>query len=652
VVGVSLLAGCSSDDAARWSGRQAEVPRAREPLHTGPLVAPSGDCRLVVKFADEVRARVDPDGRPVARGLRDISRVRLLLDERGVRARPWLGTDAAAAVAERAQRRSGRAQPDFAGIVALEGDRAQLQEVAWQLASDPTVEVVWFERLRPRPPLDIDPPSDSFVEGQGYLYPEAMNVVGAWDAGFDGGGVRLTDVEYGWQVTHEEFNEIDTHPEPGQTTHPDAVTEGFVDHGTAVIGLLVADASGYGVSGLAPSAELYTYPEWTVEEGPRRATALANAFADSESGDIVLVEMQQEENLSGAYGPAELEPGIWMLTRAATDAGIVVVAAGGNGGIDLDSPELAYYRERGDSGAILVGAGVPDTREPLSYSTYGDRINVQGWGQGVFTTAYGDLALFGDDPDQAYTGQFAGTSSASALVAGAVTLVQQAAWLTGQPLTPEQMRQVLLGTGKPQAPGNHVGPLPDVGAATLVAMSPEEEPPFVVIDTPGPTATVEPVFETDVLVDAFDDSGHVARVRLLVNGEEQPIVDEVEPFQFSGVVFPAGEWELVAIAEDAWGNEGLSEPVLLEVGIEPPPDTTGGPPETTGDIPPPPEGTTTTPEPTGGPEGSDPMANGDSGCGCTNRSGEHPFSGGRMIVLALLTVTAARRRRRSDRGTV
>ena len=59
----------------------------------------------------------------------------------------------------------------------------------------------------------------------------------------------------------------------------------------------------------------------------------------------------------GSSGPAEIHPMVWLVTRLGTDAGVVIVAAAGNGEQDLDSADYDEYRGRGDSGAIIVGAG-------------------------------------------------------------------------------------------------------------------------------------------------------------------------------------------------------------------------------------------------------------------------------------------------------
>ena len=56
----------------------------------------------------------------------------------------------------------------------------------------------------------------------------------------------------------------------------------------------------------------------------------------------------------------------------------------------------------------------------LSFSTYGERVNVHSWGQNVMTAGYGVCEFEGSEPrERHYTPRYSGTSSASALTAGA-----------------------------------------------------------------------------------------------------------------------------------------------------------------------------------------------------------------------------------------
>ena len=108
--------------------------------------------------------------------------------------------------------------------------------------------------------------------------------------------------------------------------------------------------------------------------------------------------------------------------------GITVVEGGANGSMDLDDPidEDWFNRAVYDSGAILVGAGTPDDRVAECWTNYGSRMDVSGWGDSVATLGYGDLATVGGKGDvrQYYTNEFAGTSSAAAMVAGAAAQLQ------------------------------------------------------------------------------------------------------------------------------------------------------------------------------------------------------------------------------------
>src|SRR5690606_1088882 len=175
-----------------------------------------------------------------------------------------------------------------------------------------------------------------------------------------------------------------TYIQPGMTVHS-SMDAGWTEHGTATAGVVFAHKGDYGVSGMAHGAnEFVLFPEYTEEFGYDRIFAVSEAIANSATGDVILYEMQTG-GASGEpedYVPAEYNQVIWNLTKAASDAGIVIVAAAGNGNQNLDHAMYADYMNRGDSGAIIVGAGSSTVQhDKLWFSTYGSRVNVQGWGQ-------------------------------------------------------------------------------------------------------------------------------------------------------------------------------------------------------------------------------------------------------------------------------
>lgn len=351
-------------------------------------------------------------------------------------------------------------------------DEAVLNKTLEQLSRFDAIEyyVKVSKQSAIQPPADILPVTPSYFFSQGYIQSDpGVNMQYAWDLGYAGENVRLRDIEYGINVNHEEFNSTNASIAEGMTVSTD-VTPAFSEHGTAAIGVVYADNGSYGITGMANEVEeVILFPEWTQENDYNRFNAVTQAISNSVAGDIIMYEMQSPAFTENDFVPAEYNELIWDLTKAATDAGIVIVAAAGNGSQNLDSPAFDSYINRGDSGAIIVGAGTYDTsHDRLYFSTYGSRVNVQAWGQNVITTGYGDLYSIGGDFNQNYT-LFSGTSSATPIVTSCVVVLQSYYFnQSGMYLTSQQIRDVLMQTGISQGVttiSEPIGPLPDMEAA-------------------------------------------------------------------------------------------------------------------------------------------------------------------------------------------
>jgi MYXO-CTERM domain-containing protein len=461
---------------------EPRVPLAKNPVlppvlrADSPNSAPLGGLELVVKFADRARVRATADGGLDSLVGADLASVRDLAGEIGLTFAPLFRLDTAvlADIEERAARRSGREQPDLAGMVRVVPTGTQgpagLEAAGEALQRLEIVEFVSIHVQLPPPPTDLPPETPDMVPLQGYRGPDPgidAEFAGNYPGG-TGEGIRLSDCEYGWDPEHEDLNDIDLHLEPGQTVHPEVFQYEFDHHGSAVIGSTSAQDDGYGCTGLVPDAHVQTFPEYSVEDGVRRVEAIASAVAASNPGDVVMLEMQ-DLGAGGDYAPAEVWEPVWVVTRAGVDAGVVIVAAAGNGDQDLDAPVYASYMNQGDSGAIIVGAGTADlSHDKMYFSTYGARVDVHGWGEAVRTLGYGDGGMVGGPADkhQYYTAEFAGTSSATPIVAGACVAIQGIALAqTGATLTPGELRELLAVTGTPQGTGGSIGPLPDLAAA-------------------------------------------------------------------------------------------------------------------------------------------------------------------------------------------
>jgi len=337
-----------------------------------------------------------------------------------------------------------------------------------------TVEIAEFAPL-PQPEPAVTP---DFTGNQGYLGPATNGIDAqyAWTIpGGNGAGVTIYDVEYEWNQNHEDLSAaaaVILLLNPGDTA-----VGPFNDnnHGTAVLGELIADNDAKGVTGISWGAGVGMAPSNTANLGYNPANAILLALMASAPGDVILLEMQTTVCglPDGTYGPSEWISSVFTIVKTATDNGRVVVAAAGNGGVDLDQAGCLgkFDRSVQDSGAIIVGAGGPPAfmdRQRLGFSSYGSRVDLQGWGDNVMTTGYGTFYVNGDDttnPNFWYIRDFSGTSSASPIVAGAVADLQGIAInKLGGPLSPAQMATLLVQTGSPQQ-GNlaeNIGPRPNL----------------------------------------------------------------------------------------------------------------------------------------------------------------------------------------------
>jgi serine protease len=329
-----------------------------------------------------------------------------------------------------------------------------------------------------------------------------------------GAGIRVCDIEYMINPDHEDLNNV--------TVLDDMVDLGNFgdDHGTAVMGQIGARPNAWGTQGIAPDAQLYFSPSGSTGS-VNIADAITTALTVLEAGDVILLEAQSVgpnwTANSGQFGlvPVEWEKAIFDAIVTATAAGVVVVEAGANGSQNLDGNiysvgnnghhpfVVANGVRQTDSGAIIVGgANSPWRAAPRAANNttnFGQRIDVQGYGNDIVTNGYGtlfpgirvdgdppDTEVLPPDPDQKnlfFTSTFGGTSGASPIATGAVILVQEYAKRLngpGNPLLPEEVRQLLIDTGTPQEGTRLIGPMPHLPAAILELASqyPVDPPSF------------------------------------------------------------------------------------------------------------------------------------------------------------------------------
>lgn len=394
--------------------------------------------------------------------------------------------------------------PDLARFYRVDASDDRLDALQKALLNEKIVESAYIKprmyaptvrAMAPPQRQEAPPATPSFVNHQGYLEraPGGIDARFAWTRpGGRGQGVRIIDVEGGWQFSHEDMLQ-NQGGAIGGTQRAD-----WRNHGTAVIGTFGADDNTFGVTGICPDANIRAISIFgTGQSSSKAITDAANALS---AGDIILIELhapgprhnfQDRQDQLGYIGVEFWPADFAAIVFATSVRGVIVIEAAGNGAENLDDPLYdarpanfpATWRNpfnlaNPQSGAILAGAGAPPPgthgrnhgpdRSRLGFSNFGARVDVQGWGEEVTTTGYGDLQG-GSNEDLWYTDTFNGTSSASPVVVGAIGCMQGGLRGRGRTLlTPATARDLLRQTGSPQqdAPGRpatqRIGNRPDL----------------------------------------------------------------------------------------------------------------------------------------------------------------------------------------------
>ena len=465
--------------------------------------------RLQIKFADRHKVRLRK-GQPVDAGGKALAsrHARLLLDRlSGVQ---WLEMHAIGAakldqLRALAQPNAKEPLPDLANwYVLLLPHGLDAFDVAAEFSELPEVE----HAMPMRKPAPL-PTAPNFADltawtNQGYLKPAPLGVdaPAAWARpGGNGEFVTIADVEYDWLTVHNEFagSSIERVPLDNRSRPVD-----FTSHGTAVVSVFGGSNDGEGVTGISYACRKVASTVMGIIYNA--ASAITAAVDATAIGDIILIEQQTAGPNSlpqpipalldwseTGMVPAEWDRGVYDAVKTAVAAGRIVVEAAGNGSVNLDDPMFstqisegldfwrtsthAPFTAAGDSGAIMVGADsgeAPDVptgggnHVRADFSNFGSRVNVHSWGACVIAAASDTGAPLadlysGEGRSRFYTQTFGGTSSASAIVAGVCACTQgmfKAKF--GRPMSPPEMRALLVRTGTPQVSGGNIGPQPDL----------------------------------------------------------------------------------------------------------------------------------------------------------------------------------------------
>lgn len=254
--------------------------------------------------------------------------------------------------------------------------------------------------------------------GVDYTHPDLVNNI--WrnvdeipGNNFDDDANGLIDDVMGWNVVHNNGNIMD-----------------YRGHGTAIAGVIAAESNGFGITGIAPNAEIMPIRVFD-EFGSTQPNQVVDAinYALLNGADVINL------SLGSDFPSPEEEEAI----RIASENGVtVVMAAGNDGGIYPNYP--AYYAT---NNGIAVGA--IDFYGNMADFSFGGGSNQAGYltldyvvapGKDIYSTSVGNSYDF-----------FSGTSFAAPHVAGIAALI-----LSANPnLTPEQVENILVETANPNA---------------------------------------------------------------------------------------------------------------------------------------------------------------------------------------------------------
>ena len=374
-------------------------------------------------------------------------------------------------------------------------DAATVADLARQLTA-----AVEFAYVAGEPDLPVVGTTNPRFPNQTYLSaaPTGVGVQTAWAAGADGTGVKLIDIEQGWFLGHDDLQRPKTIKLLDGENQRSSLSR---FHGTAVLGIIVANDDAKGIVGLCPGCLVdvisHVRPRGqNSDESIAEAILLGTLILDP--GDVLLLEVEERIRGTKPFLPCELDRANFEAIRLATTVGIVVVEAAGNGSTDLKlaadfasgehvlDPTSPDFR---DSGAIMVGgctAVFPHDRHPRSNN--GDRIDCHAFAERI--EAIGNPshvnqhdAFFAASDTLTVDGVthigFGGTSGASAIIAGVCVLIQHLCTV--------------------MTPLNHVGRLDPDGMRELLRNVDNGTDSFLVTDLIGAMPDLAKIIDNEFL---------------------------------------------------------------------------------------------------------------------------------------------------------
>jgi len=306
---------------------------------------------------------------------------------------------------------------------------------------------------------------------------------------YNGQGVSIAIVDTGVDYTH---------PRLGGGTFPNSKVIGGYDtgnndadpipvgeaHGTACAGIaagLLGTVGDY-IGGVAYGAKIYALKASPDNAGYffNDATLAAWDWCISHRNDNISNPIKAMSNSWGITNypinnPAEadaLSPAHTIAAQTAVNAGITILAASGNDGFAGDGISWPAAM----SNIISVGAVYDTTDTVTEYSNTANILDILAPADPVYTT---DIIGSAGYSTGDYYPYFNGTSSACPFAAGAAAALQSAAkQITGDYLTPAQIKSFLVASGNPVTDTKVTITKPRVNLGAAIAMLGESAPVY------------------------------------------------------------------------------------------------------------------------------------------------------------------------------
>lgn len=284
------------------------------------------------------------------------------------------------------------------------------------LKADPEVEYIEPDRVATVSDMTN---ASGEVETWGY---SALSGAALYKRGAAGSGIRIAIIDTGVAADHPDLL-VSGHTTVVENTYSIFDENG---HGTRIAGVIGSQQNETGVKGMAPSAELYSVKAFNAQgQGNYSDIIVAIDWSIEQGINIINLSFTGK-----AYSQAMQE----AIDRA-WDAGILIIAAAGNNGVDETVYPAAYSK------VISVGA-IDREGTRASFSNYGANLDLMAPGSLIYTTSL-----------NASYATASGTSVAAAFVSGSAAAV----WSANTQWNAREIRAAILQSARYAGDAEHYG---------------------------------------------------------------------------------------------------------------------------------------------------------------------------------------------------